>query len=97
MKKSLADSLKGLDSRETAEVEAVLSSAEKRKQAGVDAPVAETKAKARSGKKLLLIPVEPSVHKILKHYAVDNERSLESVVREAIELFLDDKKTKNLL
>lgn len=42
------------------------------------------RAKSREGMKLLLTPVDPSLHKRLKLLAVQEDSTIESMVREAI-------------
>ncbi len=46
------------------------------------------RAKSRAGMKLLLTPVEPSIHKRLKLLAVQQDRTIEATVRVALAEYL---------
>ncbi len=62
----------------------------------VPAPVAVSppapvtgRAKSRAGMKLLLTPVEPSIHKRLKLLAVQQDSTIEATVRTALAEYLE--------
>jgi len=46
-------------------------------------------AATREGLKRLLVPIEPKIHKQLKLFAIQNDRTLESITREAIQEYLE--------
>ncbi len=73
---SLAANLNALDERISPQIDAVTR------------PEARKVAPSRVGKKHLLVPIDPAVHKRLKHLAVDREMSIESMVRTAIDRLL---------
>lgn len=49
---------------------------------------APVRAATREGMKRLLVPVTPDLHKRLKLAAVTNDKTLESIAREALESYL---------
>jgi hypothetical protein len=51
-------------------------------------PEPKGRAKTRAGMKLLLTPVEPSIHKRLKLLAVQNDKTLEDIARAAFAEYL---------
>jgi hypothetical protein len=51
-------------------------------------------AATRDGMKRLLIPVEPALHKRLKRLAVDQEMTLEAMMRAAAEAYLSEHEGK---
>ncbi len=50
---------------------------------------AAARAKSRAGMKLLLTPVEPSIHKRLKLLAVQQDSTIEATVRTALAEYLE--------
>jgi hypothetical protein len=59
-----------------------------------DAPPAPYHAATREGMKRLLIPVAPALHKRLKRLAVDQEMTLEAMMRAAAEAYLSQHEGK---
>ena len=52
-------------------------------------PAAERPPSSREGLKKILVPVEPELHKRLKLLAVQQDRTMESIMRAALTEYLD--------
>ena len=52
------------------------------------APAPSWRAKSREGKKLLLTPLDPQLHRELKHRAIDEGMTAEGIVQASIASYL---------
>ena len=83
---SLADNMKSMDERVSPEIKGTLDKSAG-SQPAASKPASRV-ASTRVGKKHLLVPIDPPVHKRLKLLAVEKEVTIESLVRGAIDKLL---------